>query len=63
MLPELTSKLCFGFLEIEWLEGSTGTSINLGFVSYDMGAERFREPANRLAKITLEEFHYGRREV
>jgi len=63
MLSELASKLCFGFLEIERLERNTRTSINLGIVSYDMGAERFREPAHRLAKITLEEFHYGRREV
>lgn len=63
MFSELASKLCLDFLEIQWLEGSTRTPIDLGFISYDMRAERFGEPAHRLAKMALEEFHYRRREV
>ena len=63
MLSKLASKLCLDFLELQWLEGSTRTPINLGFVSYDTGAERLREPAHRLAKITLEKFHHRRRKV
>ena len=63
MFSELASKFCFDFFELQWLEGGTRTSVNLGFVPYDMGAKRFREPAHRLTEITLEEFHYRRREV
>jgi len=63
MLPESASKICLDFLELQWLEGSTRTPVNLGIVPYDMGAERFREPAHGLAEITLEEFHYRRGEV
>ena len=57
VLSELASKLCLDLLELQRFEGSTWTSINLGIVPYDMGAKRFREPAHRLAKITLEKLH------
>lgn len=63
MLPELASKLCLNFLQLQRLEGGTRTSVNLGLVSDDVGAEGFRESADRLAEITLEELDHRRGEV
>jgi hypothetical protein len=63
MLSKLASQLCLDFLEIQWLEGSPRTPINPRFVPDDMGTKGFWEPACRLAKIALEELHYGRGEI
>ena len=63
MLSELATKLCLDLLELNGRESSSRPAVNFRLVTDDFATKRFREPANRLSKVSLEELDNRGREI
>ncbi len=63
MLSILCTELSLNLLEVQRLETGTGPAVDSGLVPDDLASQRFREAANGLTEVALEEFDDGRREV
>ena len=63
MLAKLTAEFRLDLLELDGCQPSTRPSINLWLIPDDLAAKRFREAADGLAEVPLEELDYRRREV